>query len=142
MTTPYSEFIANNFVLFAALGIILALILRMEIKRAMRGFKAVTPAEAVRFINKDDALVLDIREGNELGQGSIRGAKHLALSILKQRTEDLQDYIEKPIIAYCKTGTRSTEACEILKKNNFSNVMTLKGGIEAWKMDNLPVVKK
>ena len=142
MNTPYTDFIASNLVLFAALGIIIALILRMEIKRALRGFKSVTPAEAVRFINKEDALVLDIRESNELSQGSIRGAKHLALSVLKQRLEELQEYIEKPIIMYCKTGNRSTQACEILKKNNFSNVMSLKGGLEAWKMDNLPVVKK
>lgn len=142
MNTPYTDFIAGNFVLFAALGIIIALILRMEIKRALRGFKSVTPAEAVRFINKEDALVLDIRESNELGQGSIRGARHLALSVLKQRLEELHEYIEKPVIAYCKAGNRSTQACEILKKNNFSNVMSLKGGLEAWKMDNLPVVKK
>lgn len=142
MNTPYTDFIAGNFVLFAALGIIIALILRMEIKHALRGFKSVTPAEAVRFINKEDALVLDIRESNELGQGSIRGARHLALSVLKQRLEELHEYIEKPVIAYCKAGNRSTQACEILKKNNFSNVMSLKGGLEAWKMDNLPVVKK
>ena len=142
MNTPYTDFIAGNFVLFAALGIIIALILRMEIKRALCGFKSVTPAEAVRFINKEDALVLDIRESNELGQGSIRGARHLALSVLKQRLEELHEYIEKPVIAYCKAGNRSTQACEILKKNNFSNVMSLKGGLEAWKMDNLPVVKK
>ena len=142
MNPSYTDFIASNFVLFAALGIIIALIVRMEIKRALRGFKSVTPAEAVRFINKEDALVLDIRESNELSQGSIRGARHLALSVLKQRLEELQEYIEKPVIAYCKAGNRSTQACEILKKNNFSNVMSLKGGLEAWKMDNLPVVKK
>ena len=141
MTTPYTDFISNNFVLFAGLGIIIALILRMEIKRALRGFKAVTPAEAVRFINKEDALVLDVRESNELAQGSIKGAKHLALSVLKQRVEELKEHTDKPIIAYCKAGNRSNEACEILKKNNFPNVMSLKGGIEAWKVDNLPVVK-
>ena len=139
---PESDFFANNIVLFAALGIIIALILRMEIKRALRGFKSVSPAEAVQLINKEDALVLDIRESNELGQGSIIGAKHLALSVLKQRIEELQSDIEKPIIAYCKSGNRSEQACAILKNNNFANVMSLKGGIEGWKMANLPISKK
>lgn len=138
----YSEFIANNFVLFAALGVIIALILRLELKRATRGFKVVTSAEAVQLINKEDALVLDVREDNERMHGSIRGAKHLALSVLKQRLEELKGFAEKPVIAYCKTGNRSIEACEILKKNNFSNVMSLKGGIEEWRTANLPVVKK
>ena len=137
-----SEFFTNNIVLFAALGIIIALILRMEIKRAMSGFKTVTPAQAVQLINKEDALLVDIREDNELAQGSIRGAKHYALSVLKQRIDELKEYADKPIIAYCKMGNRSNEACTVLKQNNFSNVMSLKGGIEGWKNENLPVVKK
>ncbi len=139
--TPESEFFTNNIVLFIALGIILALIVRMEIKRATRGFKDISPAEAVQLINKENAIMLDVRESNELAQGSIRGAKHLALSVLKQRVEELKAHAEQPIIAYCKAGTRSSAACEILKKNNYANVMSLKGGIESWKHANLPVVK-
>ncbi len=138
---PDSEFFTNNLILFVALGIIIALIIRMEIKRAMRGFKDVTPSEAVMLINKEDALILDVRESNELAQGSIRDAKHLALSVLKQRVDELKSHAEQPVIAYCKAGTRSSSACEILKKNNFINVMSLKGGIEGWKNANLPVVK-
>ena len=140
--TPDSDFFTNNIILFAALGIILALIVRMELKRVLRGFKSISPAEAVQLINKEDALVLDIREGNELSQGVIRGSKHLALSVLKQQIEELQDHIEKPVIAYCKAGHRSEQACEILKKNNFTNVMSLKGGLEGWKTANLPVAKR
>ena len=140
--SPYSEFIANNIVLFAALGIILALILRLEIKRALRGFKVVTPAETVQLMNREDALLLDVREDNERVQGTIKGAKHLALSVLRQRVEELKEFTEKPVIAFCKTGNRSQEACEILKKNEFTNVMSLKGGLEAWRTVNLPVVKK
>lgn len=139
---PESSFITENFILFAALGVILALILRMEIKRATRGFKDISPTEAVQLINKEDAVLIDVRESNELAQGSIRNAKHLALSVLKQRVDELKSFNDKPVIAYCKAGTRSSEACAILKKNDFTNVMSLKGGIEAWKVANLPVVKK
>ena len=139
---PYSEFITNNFVLFAALGIILALILRLEIKRALRGFKVITPAETVQLINKEDALLLDVREDNERVNGTIKGSKPMALSVLKQRIEELKEFAEKPVIAFCKTGNRSIEACEILKRNQFTNVMSLKGGIEGWRTVNLPVVKK
>ena len=139
---PESDFFTNNIVLFAALGIIIALILRMEIKRALSGTQTVTPAQAVQLINKEDALILDIREDNELAQGSIRGSKHYALSVLKQRLDELKQYADKPVIAYCKMGNRSNEACNILRQNNFINVVSLKGGIEAWKTENLPVVKK
>jgi rhodanese-related sulfurtransferase len=138
---PDTDFFTNNIILFAALGVILALIIRMELKRAMRGFKNVTPAEAVQLINKENAIVLDVRESNELAQGAIRGAKHLALSVLKQRVDELKSHADQPVIAYCRAGNRSNEACEILKKNNFSNVMSLKGGLEGWKTANLPVAK-
>ena len=140
--TPESSFISDNIFLFAALGIILALILRMEIKRATRGFKDITPTEAVQLINKEDAVLVDVRESSELVHGSIRNAKHLALSVLKQRVDELKSHVNQPVITYCKSGNRSSEACEILKKNDFTNVMSLKGGIEAWKVANLPVVKK
>ena len=140
--SPYSEFITNNFVLFAALGVIVALILRLEIKRALRGFKVVTPAETVQLMNKEDAVLLDVREDNERVNGTIKGAKPLALSVLKQRIEEIKEFTEKPVITFCKTGNRSLEACEILKKNQFTNVMSLKGGIEGWRNVNLPIVKK
>lgn len=140
--SSFSEFITQNFILFAGLGIIVALIIRMEIKLAFRGFKTVTPAEAVLLMNKEDAVIVDVREDNERVSGHIKGAKHLALSVLKQRVNELQSYAEKPIITYCKMGSRSSQACEILKKNDFKNVMSLKGGIEAWQTVNLPIVKK
>lgn len=139
---PDTTFFSDNIILFAALGVIIALILRMEIKRALRGFKDVNPSEAVQLINKEDALLIDIREDNELAKGSIKNSKHLPLSVLKQRVDELKSHADRPIIAYCRTGSRSSEACEILKKNNFTNVMSLKGGIDAWKVANLPVVKK
>jgi rhodanese-related sulfurtransferase len=138
---PDSEFFTNNIILFIALGIIIVLIIRMEIKRALRGFKDISPAEAVLLINKQDAIMLDVRESNELTQGSIRGAKHLALSVLKQRVDELKAHAQQPVITYCKAGNRSAAACEILKKNNFANVMSLKGGIEGWKTANLPLAK-
>lgn len=140
--TPESEFFASNIVLFGALGIIIALILRLEIKRATSGFKAITPTQAVQMINREDAILVDVREDNELGQGSIRNAVHLSLSVLKQRVEELRKHSNQPIIAYCRTGNRSAEACAILLQNDFENVMSLKGGIEGWKVANLPVTKK
>lgn len=138
----FTEFVNQNFILFAILGILIALILRMEIKIALRGFKSISPAEAVQLMNKDDALILDVREDSERVHGHIKGAKHLALSVMKQRVEELKDHAGQPVIAYCKTGNRSNQACEILKSNEFQNVMSLKGGIEAWQNVNLPIVKK
>jgi len=140
--SSFSEFVNQNFILFAGLAIIVALILRMEIKIALRGFSSVTPAQAVLLMNKENAIMIDVREDSERVKGHIQGAKHLALSAMKQRVSELQSHAETPVIAYCKLGNRSSQACEILKKSNFKNVMSLKGGIEAWQNNNLPIVKK
>ena len=108
----------------------------------MKGYKEVVPAEAVRLINKEDAMVLDVRESNELGQGSIIDSKHIALSVLPEKLENLARDKDKPILVFCKMGNRSAQACKLLLKNSYTNVFGLKGGITAWQNEQLPITKK
>ncbi len=138
----YLEFASRHMLLFIALAAIIALIIMSELKRATKGYKEVLPAEAVRLINKENALVLDIREANELTQGSIIDAKHVALSILPEKISTLSTDKDKPIVVFCKIGNRSAQACKLLLKNSYTNVFGLKGGITAWINDQLPVIKK
>ena len=137
-----TEFVSNNFVLFIALAVIIILLLRAEIKRATRGFREISPTEAVQQMNHENALLLDVREDSEMVSGSIAGSRHIAMSVLKQRINELSEFSERPVIAYCKTGLRSTQACELLRKANFNHVSSLKGGLEAWRNANLPLKKK
>lgn len=138
----YIEFAGNHPYLFAALIGILVAIGWFELRRFTRGYKDISPSQAVQLINHGNALLLDVREDNEVSTGKIQGAKHIALGILKQRIDDLKDYKSKPVIAYCRSGTRSSQACDMLTKNNFENVYELKGGLIAWENANLPVTKK
>lgn len=138
----YIEFAGRHTLLFVALAAIIALIIVSELKRATKGYKEVIPAEAVRLINKEDAIVLDIRESNELGQGSIIDSKHIALSALPEKLTSLSKDKDKPILVICKMGNRSAQACKLLLKNSYTNVFGLKGGITAWQNDQLPITKK
>jgi len=56
--------------------------------------------------------------------------------------DSIKKYSDKPTIVYCKSGARSSTISNILTKNNFSEVYSIKGGFEAWVSDNLPIIKK
>ena len=138
----YIDFASKNYLLFVALAVIVVLIVLAEVRRFTRGYKEITPAEAVLLINKEAALVLDIREANEHGQGSIIDAKHISSSALPQKVAGLAANKDKPILVFCKMGNRSAQACKLLMKNGYTKVFGLKGGINAWIKDQLPVTKK
>lgn len=102
----------------------------------------MTPSEAVMVMNRDEPVVVDVREANEVGQGKIKGAKHIPLGSFKQRLNELETHKDQKVIIYCRSGNRSGQASEMLCKQGFTQVFNMKGGIMAWQSDNLPLVKK
>ena len=136
----YFNFISNNPVLFILFFVILVFIIFNEYKTLTQKFKNVTPQEAVFIIN-NDAFILDVREKSELGQGSIKNSVHISFSSVKSSLDSIKKYSNKPTIVYCKSGVRSSSISNMLTKNSFNEVYSIKGGFEAWASDNLPVVK-
>ncbi len=134
----YIDFVGKNLMLFLLLGTIVGMIIWTEFRRLTRGFQEISPIEAVKLINHEEALLLDVREDAELSQGRIARAKHIPLSVLKQRVEELNKYRGKPVIAFCRSGNRSIEASTLLKKNEFEKVFHMKGGLIEWENANLP----
>ena len=102
----------------------------------------VTAAEATLLMNREDALVLDVRETGEWSGGHITGARHIALAQLDKRLSELDKFKDKPIIVVCASGNRSSSACGQLKKHGFEKVYSLGGGIAAWRDSNLPLTTK
>jgi rhodanese-related sulfurtransferase len=105
------------------------------------GSQDVSPAEAVMLINRENALVLDVREENEFAGGHIPEARNIPLAKLAERAGELKKYQQKPIVVNCQGGVRSAKACEQLKKAGFTRVHNLQGGINAWNNAKLPVAK-
>lgn len=136
----YYNFISNNPVLFILFFVILGFIIFNEYKTLTQKFKNITPQDAVFLINKD-AFILDVRESSELNQGAIKDSKHINFSSVETSLDSIKKYSSKPTIVYCKSGVRSATISNILLKNNFNEVYSMKGGFEAWVSDNLPVVK-
>lgn len=102
----------------------------------------LTPAEATLMMNREDAIVLDVRETGEWGSGHISGARHISVTQLANRLSELEKFKQKPIIVVCASGNRSSSACGSLKKHGFEKVYSLGGGVAAWRDANLPLTTK
>lgn len=137
----FVEFITNHIMLAGAFVAILALLVIDIFGARLRSYASASPTEATQLINREDAVVLDIREDNEFHSGHIVNAIHIPLGYLKDRAADLEKYKTRPIIAACRSGSRSAQACSLLKKAGFENIYNLKGGIMAWQHASLPLDK-
>ena len=137
----YFNFISNNPVLFLLFFVILGFIVFNEYKTITQKFKNISPQDAVFLIN-NDAFILDVRESSELDQGVIKNSKHINFSSVQTSLDSIKKFSGTPTIVYCKSGARSATISNMLSKNSFQEVYSMKGGFEAWVSDNLPVVKK
>jgi rhodanese-related sulfurtransferase len=106
------------------------------------GGKGVSVSEATLLINREDALVLDVRETSEWSTGHIPNARHIALGQLSKHVSELEKFKDKPVIVCCASGNRSSNACGTLQRAGFPRVFNLSGGIGAWTGAGLPVTTK
>ena len=135
------EFITDNVLLIGlALGSGVMLLWPL-LNRGAGGVANVSPNEAVLLMNRSNAIVLDVRDDAEFAAGHITDAKHIPLAKLAERIKELEKFKDKPILVHCQGGVRSTKACDILRKNEFTKLHNLQGGLNAWVAAKLPVVK-
>lgn len=134
------EYTTNHPFLVAAAAILAVLAIVIEIRTRARGGSSVGPADAVRLAN-GGALVLDVREDKDYEAGHIIDARHIPAGEIAGRAESLKKFREKPVIVYCETGFGSAAAARALRASGFGKVVTLRGGLQQWRQENLPLVK-
>jgi len=135
------DFIKSNILLIGlALGSGIMLLLP-SFKKGAAGVPSLTTAEAINLINRDHAIVIDVRNDAEFASGHIVDARNIPLDKLAERLNELAKFKDKPVLVNCQRGMRSAKACNILRKAEFTKVNNLAGGIDAWLAAKLPVVK-
>lgn len=135
----FFEFTVNNWFLFLALVIVLTLLGMNMIRPKLLGFKEVKPAEVVQLINRDDAVLLDVRDNSDFEKGHILNAHHIPFGLVEERLHELEKFKTSPLVVYCETGQQSARAGAILQKQGFASVYKLSGGLSAWKSANFPL---
>lgn len=132
------EFVTNHWELVLAFVVTLAALIYTE---SRKGGKSVSTHVATGMINKEDAVVVDIRSQKDFGNGHIRGAINIPYADFDKRMDELEKHKEQPVIIVCNIGQTSGAVTKKLKNAGF-NAARLRGGITEWKGQNLPVVKK
>jgi len=135
------QFVVNNWYLFLGLVVILFMLVWGPLNQLRYGIHHVTIPEAVRLINHEHGVIVDVREVDEYRAGHIPKSIHVPLSGLASGLTQLDKYKSKPVIVCCRTSQRSARAAVMLRQKQFANVQVMAGGFTAWQGDNLPVEK-
>ena len=105
---------------------------------AMQGYSEVDPLTAHQWAADGEAVIIDVREQNEIAQASINGAIHLPMSAFDPSR--LPTDSGKKIVFFCALGMRSIQVSQHLLANGLlDEAYNLTGGLEAWQQAGLPM---
>ena len=133
------SFVLDNWYLFATALVSGGLLLWPMLAGGLGGGR-VSAADAVRLINREKAVLIDISEPAEFAAGHAVGARSVPLAGL-ETSRELPKNKSLPLVVVCPTGGRAPRAVVLLKKLGFENTTALAGGLAAWRAANLPTEK-
>jgi rhodanese-related sulfurtransferase len=132
------EFAGNHYIL---VSLFFALWVLFFITESRRAGATLTPQAATNRINRDNAVVVDIRDDDEFRKGHIAGSINIPVQKLNDRAGELEQYKDRPLILVCQNGARTGAAGRQLRGKGFDDIHRISGGLQAWRNDGLPVVK-
>ena len=136
----FLEYTTNHPYLVAAAAILAVLAIVIELRARARGSTSIGTNDAILLANSG-ALLLDVRDAKDYEAGHIIEARNIPAAEVASRAESLKKFKEKPVIVYCDGGFTSAGAARALRASGFTKVVTLNGGLNSWRQENLPLVK-
>jgi rhodanese-related sulfurtransferase len=134
----YLEFLAQQWILVAALAVAVGLLLNHESRRSGQ---SLSPQQAISLVNGEQGAFLDLRDSNDYGKGHIVDALNIPVAKLDARIAELESFHDKPLILVCKMGQHSGAAGKKLNAQGFTRVYRMTGGMTEWATMQLPLVK-
>ena len=132
---------AGHHTLLAAGAVLMAVIvIGYELRARAQTIAAASPQDVIRLMNQN-ALVLDIRPQEAFAAGHVTGARNMPSDQLAKAGETFKKQKDKPIVVYCESGPQAASAVRELVAQGFTKVCSLRGGLSAWRTDNLPLAK-
>ena len=129
-----------NHWLVAATVVVLVLVIVFEMRARAESFSAISPQDAIRMMNRG-AVIIDLRPAEQYAAGHLCGARRMDGEQILKAGETLKKYMQKPLIVYDESGSLGTSAARQLKSQGFTQAFNLRGGLSAWRSDNLPLEK-
>lgn len=135
----FIQFLQGELLLTGTLFALIILLIVNIYSEKNRKYQVVDTNGAVSLMDDDDLIILDVREEKERKIGFLSNDINIPMGQLKTKMDTLDK--SKNILVYCKSGTRSDRIADILSKNDFQKVSSLKGGFNAWLKAELPIEK-
>jgi rhodanese-related sulfurtransferase len=134
------QYIGNHPLLAGVALVVAVAAIVMELRARQSSLTAVGPQDAIRLMNQN-GLVLDLRPAEAFAAGHLAGARNLPPDQILKAGETLKKYKEKPVLVYCETGSLSGSGARQLAEQGFTKAVNLRGGVAAWRAENLPLTK-
>jgi rhodanese-related sulfurtransferase len=116
------------------------LVIAYELRTRSENIAAVSPQDVVRMMNQG-ALVIDLRPTEAFATGHVAGARQMSGEQILKAGDTLKKQKEKVLVVYDDTGSLGASAVRQLAAQGFTKAFTLRGGIAAWRAENLPLSK-
>jgi len=135
-------FIHHHWALVALLAFIFIVIIGFESFMKTREAKEIDAQSAIHLINQEKAPIIDVRPKEAYQAGHIIGALNVPMADLATSMKKLEKYKNKFIVLVCDNAQVSQKAAKELGKLKFTQVKILKGGLDAWNKEHLPLESK
>jgi rhodanese-related sulfurtransferase len=116
------------------------LVIVYELRARSENASAVSPQDVVRLMNQG-ALLIDLRPAEAFAAGHVAGAKQMSGDQILEAANTLKKQKEKVVVVYDDTGSVAASAVRQLTAQGFTKAFNLRGGIAAWRAENLPLSK-
>ena len=136
-----TAFAARNQLLVLAFAGLTVAIIANEIAQLLRSYKVLRPAGLTALVNRDNALVVDLRPMADFDKGHIPGSKNVQMSQFDPESKQLAAAKSLHVVLVCKTGQTAGTAAKRLKKAGFEHVHVLDGGIGGWQQADMPLAR-
>lgn len=133
------DFVIANWMLFLIAIGSGAMLLWPMLQGAGKG--ALSAQGAVQMINRERAVVVDVREPDEFATGHAAGSRNVPLNQLEEKLASTVKNKSLPLLLMCATGARAQRAVAIARKLGYEQAQAVAGGLKSWKEANLPVEK-
>lgn len=134
------EYLSHHPWLATPTAVLAALIVVYELRARSESLTSVSPQEVIRLMNQG-ALLLDLRPTEQYEAGHLAGARRMASDEILKAAETLKKHKEKAVVVYDDSGSIGMAAVRQLTAQGFTRAFALRGGLAAWRADNLPVTR-
>lgn len=132
------QFLIDNILLVAIILVSGAFLLEPVIRKKNNG-PTLSNEDTIEYINKKNALVVDVRAQKDFKRGAIAGSKHIAMGNFESRMSEIPK--DRPIILVDTVTTQSVKAAKLLRAQGYNDVFVLEGGIKGWVDAKLPFAR-